>query len=185
MQQTLTTAGLHYVAANEIGTALAEFDGATSVGAVCWPYYMKTRKTDPARFLLDTIALSPALAERLRDARLVSEVTATGNYSYHSERMYGDRHIMLGDAFAFVDPVFSSGVMLAMNSAFLGAEAVDDAGQLHRTRAARAWPRGEEPEPTATRAPLRACPPKPSLWPSGEGEHFRSRGPRCTQTARR
>ena len=100
-------------------------DGATSVGAVCWPYYMKTRKTDPTRFLLDTIALCPALAERLRDARLVSEVTATGNYSYYSERMYGDRHIMLGDAFAFVDPVFSSGVMLAMNSAFLGAEAVD------------------------------------------------------------
>jgi flavin-dependent dehydrogenase len=100
-------------------------DGATSVGAVCWPYYMKTRKTDPARFLLGTIALCPALAERLRDARLVSEVTATGNYSYYSKRMYGDRHIMLGDAFAFVDPVFSSGVMLAMNSAFLGAEAVD------------------------------------------------------------
>jgi hypothetical protein len=39
--------------------------------------------------------------------------------------MYGDRHIMLGDAFAFVDPVFSSGVMLAMNSAFRGADAVD------------------------------------------------------------
>jgi flavin-dependent dehydrogenase len=32
---------------------------------------------------------------------------------------------MVGDAFAFVDPVFSSGVMLAMNSAFLGADAVD------------------------------------------------------------
>jgi len=100
-------------------------DGATSVGAVCWPYYMKTRKTDPARFLLDTIALCPALAERLRDATLSAGATATGNYSYYSERMYGDRHLMLGDAFAFVDPVFSSGVMLAMNSAFLGAEAVD------------------------------------------------------------
>jgi len=100
-------------------------DGATSVGAVSWPYYMKTRKTDPARFLLDTIALCPELAERLRDARLVSEVTATGNYSYQAERMAGERYILLGDAFAFVDPVFSSGVMLAMNSAFLGAEAVD------------------------------------------------------------
>jgi flavin-dependent dehydrogenase len=39
--------------------------------------------------------------------------------------MHGDRHIMIGDAFAFIDPVFSSGVMLAMNSAFLGADAVD------------------------------------------------------------
>jgi len=100
-------------------------DGTTSVGAVCWPYYMKTRKNDPARFLLDTIALCPALAERLRDATLTTGATATGNYSYYAERMYGDRHILLGDAFAFVDPVFSSGVLLAMNSAFLGAEAVD------------------------------------------------------------
>ena len=39
--------------------------------------------------------------------------------------MHGDRYIMIGDAFAFIDPVFSSGVMLAMNSAFLGADAVE------------------------------------------------------------
>ena len=39
--------------------------------------------------------------------------------------MVGERYIMVGDAFAFIDPVFSSGVMLAMNSAFLGAEVVD------------------------------------------------------------
>lgn len=64
---------------------------------------MKTRKTNPSQFLLDTIALCPPLAER----------------------MHGDRHILLGDAFTFVDPVFSSGVMLTMNSAFLGADAVD------------------------------------------------------------
>jgi len=100
-------------------------DGITSVGAVCTPQYMKTRRTDPAAFLHDTIALCPALAERLRDARLVNDVTATGNYSYQAERMVGERYIMVGDAFAFVDPVFSSGVMLGMNSAFLGAEAVD------------------------------------------------------------
>ena len=100
-------------------------DGITSVGAVCWPQYLKARRTDPTTFLLDTIALCPALAERLRDARLVSPATATGNYSYQAQRMAGSRYIILGDAFAFVDPVFSSGVFLAMNSAFLGAEAVD------------------------------------------------------------
>ena len=100
-------------------------DGNTSVGAVCWPYYMKTRKTDPAQFLLDTVALCPALAERLKDARLVSPVTATGNFSYLSERSSGENYILLGDAFAFIDPVFSSGVFLAMNSAFVGAETVE------------------------------------------------------------
>ena len=100
-------------------------DGTTSVGAVCWPYYMKSRKTSPTSFFMDTVAMVPKLAQRLRDAKLTHEVTATGNYSYSASRMYGDRYILVGDAFTFVDPVFSSGVMLAMQSAYAGAEAVD------------------------------------------------------------
>ncbi len=100
-------------------------DGTTSVGAVCWPYYMKARKKDPTSFFMDTIALAPLLAERLRDAKLTHDVTATGNFSYRADRMHGERYIMVGDAFAFIDPVFSSGVMLAMNSAFQGADVVD------------------------------------------------------------
>jgi len=109
-------------------------DGTTSVGAVCWPYYLKTRKTDPTTFFLDTIALSPKLAERLRDAQLTGPATATGNYSYYAGRMAGDRYILIGDAYGFIDPVFSSGVYLAMNSAFRGAEVVD--GCLRDARAA-------------------------------------------------
>jgi len=100
-------------------------DGTTSVGAVCWPYYMKTRKTDPTSFLMKTIALCPAVAERLKNASLTAPVTATGNYSYRAERMSGNGYIMLGDAFAFIDPVFSTGVYLAMNSAFQGADTVE------------------------------------------------------------
>ena len=42
-----------------------------------------------------------------------------------AERMAGEGYVLVGDAYAFVDPVFSSGVFLAMNSALLGAEAVD------------------------------------------------------------
>jgi flavin-dependent dehydrogenase len=100
-------------------------DGATSIGAVCWPYYMKSRKTSPEQFLLDTIALCPALSERLRDAKLSSPVTATGNYSYKSARTTGEKYLMLGDAFQFIDPVFSSGVLIAMQSAFAGADAIE------------------------------------------------------------
>jgi flavin-dependent dehydrogenase len=110
-------------------------DGATSVGAVCWPYYMKTRRTEPTQFLLDTIALCPALAERLRHAELTSPVTATGNYSYAATRSSGRNYIMIGDAFAFIDPVFSSGVYFAMHSAFSGADAVETC--LDRPREAR------------------------------------------------
>ena len=99
-------------------------DGATSIGAVCWPYYMKSRTTEPRQFLLDTIALCPVLAERVRHAKLISPVTATGNYSYSARRAAGANYIMLGDAFAFIDPVFSTGVFLAMHGAFVGADTV-------------------------------------------------------------
>jgi flavin-dependent dehydrogenase len=112
-------------------------DGATSIGAVCFPSYMKTRKTSPEQFLMDTIALCPELSERMRAAALISPVTATGNYSYNSSRAAGENHIMLGDAFAFIDPVFSTGVFLAMQSAFVGADTVETCLD-HPQRAARA-----------------------------------------------
>ena len=46
-------------------------DGVTSIGAVCWPYYLKSRTKPLPEFFRDTIALCPALAERLADAELV------------------------------------------------------------------------------------------------------------------
>ena len=100
-------------------------DGATSVGAVVWPYYLKSRTVPVREFFLATVALCAPLAQRLADATLTTEVEATGNYSYTSTRSHGAGYLLLGDAYAFIDPVFSSGVMLAMNSAFVGADAVD------------------------------------------------------------
>ncbi|WP_298231946.1 NAD(P)/FAD-dependent oxidoreductase [uncultured Azohydromonas sp.] len=100
-------------------------DGTTSIGAVCWPYYLKSRSKPLKEFFADTIALCPKLAERLKDATLVDDmVHATGNYSYSATHCTGERYLLLGDAFAFIDPVFSSGVFLAMQSAFEGAEVV-------------------------------------------------------------
>ncbi|SMF93306.1 Dehydrogenase (flavoprotein) [Methylomagnum ishizawai] len=100
-------------------------DGTMSVGAVCRPEYLKSRAVPVEQFFRDTIALCPGVAARLQSASLVGGVTATGNYSYQSRRMTGRNFILVGDAYAFIDPVFSSGVHLALNSAFLGAEAVD------------------------------------------------------------
>ncbi|MDN5870829.1 MAG: tryptophan 7-halogenase [Nitrococcus sp.] len=110
-------------------------DGIMSVGAVCWPEYLKTRRaTPPEDFLWQTIGLCPGVSERMQSATLLGEARATGNYSYCSSRLYGDGWLLVGDAFAFVDPVFSSGVYLAMNSACLGAEVVD--ARLRDTAAA-------------------------------------------------
>ena len=100
-------------------------DGATSVGVVTWPYYMKTRTKPVREFFLDLIPMCPALAERLQGAELVSPVEATGNFSYTCDRTHGANWLLLGDAYAFIDPVFSSGVLLAMQSAFAGAAAAD------------------------------------------------------------
>lgn len=100
-------------------------DGTTSVGAVCWPSYISTRKVPLEQFLWDTIALCQPVAERMANAKLLGQAYAAANYSYRRTAMRGDGYLMVGDAFAFIDPVFSSGVHLALNSATLGAEVVD------------------------------------------------------------
>ncbi|MDO9357782.1 MAG: NAD(P)/FAD-dependent oxidoreductase [Polaromonas sp.] len=100
-------------------------DGYTSVGAVVWPHYLKSRTKPVREFFLDTIAMCPALAERLSEATLSSDVEATGNFSYACDRTHGPNYVMIGDAFTFIDPVFSSGVMLAMQGGFVGADTVD------------------------------------------------------------
>jgi flavin-dependent dehydrogenase len=101
-------------------------DGTTSIGATTWPYYMKTRgRRGVEQFFFDTIALCPPLVERLQGAKLVSKVEGTGNFSYACARSHGPNYVLLGDAYSFIDPVFSSGVFLAMNSAFAGADAID------------------------------------------------------------
>ena len=102
-------------------------DGTSSVGAVCPPGYFKTRNTDVTSFFRQTIALSPALMEWLADATLTGPATATGNYSYRARQMLGRNYVMVGDAYAFIDPVFSTGVYLAMESAFQAADAVETA----------------------------------------------------------
>jgi len=100
-------------------------DNVMSVGCVCWPEYMKQRTGSLEEFFKQTIASCPEAASRLRQAELTGEVRATGNYSYTSSRMAGRDYVLVGDAFAFVDPIFSSGVYLAMNSACHAVDAVD------------------------------------------------------------
>ena len=101
-------------------------DGVMSVGAVCRPDYLKQRKGRTVEFLKDTLKLNSALWRRLERAQLIGdEVRVTGNYSYDSKQMGGPGWILVGDAFAFLDPVFSSGVYLAMSGAEQAADVVD------------------------------------------------------------
>jgi 2-polyprenyl-6-methoxyphenol hydroxylase-like FAD-dependent oxidoreductase len=74
---------------------------------------------------MDTLALSPPIAQRMKSAKLLTPVYAAANFSYRRATMSGEGYLMVGDAFAFIDPVFSSGVHLAMNSGMMGAEVVE------------------------------------------------------------
>ncbi|GMV28119.1 MAG: dehydrogenase/oxidoreductase [Rhodanobacteraceae bacterium] len=115
-------------------------DGLMSIGCVCFPEYLKQRRGRTAEFLLDTLKLMPGAVERMAEAEIVGEVRVTGNYSYTCSAMTGRGFVMVGDAFAFVDPVFSSGVYLAMHSGKHAAALVDailkDRGQEAALQAA-------------------------------------------------
>jgi flavin-dependent dehydrogenase len=102
--------------------------GVMSVGAVCRPDYLKRRKGRTVQFLLETLRENAGLWKRIEHAELIgNEVRVTGNYSYDSRRMGGPGWVLVGDAFAFLDPVFSSGVYLAMSGAEQAAKVVDAA----------------------------------------------------------
>jgi flavin-dependent dehydrogenase len=100
-------------------------EGVTSVGAVCMPDYFKTRKTDLNKFYEHTLGLCPDAKALLKDAKKISTVQGAGNYAYSAKRAYGDGYLLIGDAHTFIDPVFSSGVLLAMSSAERAAKVVD------------------------------------------------------------
>ena len=97
-------------------------DNIMSVGAVCFPDHIRTRRGSLDEFLLETLNGLPETKERMQDGTAVMPAQATGNYSYLSERMSGPGYLLVGDAYAFIDPIFSSGVYLAMNSAERGVE---------------------------------------------------------------
>lgn len=99
-----------------------------SVGAVCRPDYLKQRRGRTKEFLLDTLKMNRALWKRMEKAELIGdEVRVTGNYSYDAETIGGPGWMLVGDAFVFLDPVFSSGVYLATSGAEQTVALVDEA----------------------------------------------------------
>jgi 1H-pyrrole-2-carbonyl-[peptidyl-carrier protein] chlorinase len=70
------------------------------------------------------IASHPVLARRMSNAHPLHEFTREGNYSYVMDHFVGDGWLLVGDAARFVDPVFSSGVSVAMESAKRAADAI-------------------------------------------------------------
>jgi flavin-dependent dehydrogenase len=119
-------------------------DDIMSIGAVCYPQHFRTRSGSLDEFLLETLEELTETKQRMENAKAIMPAQATGNYSYLSERMCGPGYLLVGDAFAFIDPVFSSGVYLAMSSAERGikvAEAWLNGGHGSYRRACRRYQR--------------------------------------------
>jgi len=75
-------------------------------------------------FFARHVALNPVLARRMASARRLHDFSRDGNYSYVMDRFAGNGWLLVGDAARFVDPVFSSGVSIAMESAKRAAAAI-------------------------------------------------------------
>jgi flavin-dependent dehydrogenase len=97
--------------------------GVMSVGAVVDRHTGQEgiRRDGPLRFLTEQIARAPQTAAMLAAARLVSGPVIVKDWSYVSEKLTGDGWVLAGDAACFVDPLFSSGVHLAMTAGVLAA----------------------------------------------------------------
>jgi flavin-dependent dehydrogenase len=97
-----------------------------SVGAVI-PQVVHRRESRPTpeESLTHYLADTPAAVPLLEHARRVSPARFDADYSYLATRMAGDRWLAVGDAAAFLDPIFSTGVMLAMQGGLEAAEVID------------------------------------------------------------
>ena len=94
----------------------------------------RATKLSPEVSLERFIADQPLMAERMKKAVRVSPVYSASDFSYRNDRLTGDRWLLAGDAAGFIDPVFSSGVFLAIMSAEKAADALEEVLQDERKR---------------------------------------------------
>ena len=88
----------------------------TSVGVVMDSATFKKLRQSPEDALEQSLREQPVMQMRMRDAARVSPVYSAGDYSYRNARFTGDRWMLAGDAAGFIDPIFSTGVFLAILS---------------------------------------------------------------------
>jgi 1H-pyrrole-2-carbonyl-[peptidyl-carrier protein] chlorinase len=109
----------------------------TSVGVVTQKSNFASSRADRESFFWDALQSRPRLAAELRRAERLRPLSDEGDYSYAMRQICGDRFLLVGDAARFVDPIFSTGVSIALNSARFAARdiiAAAAAGTFDRER---------------------------------------------------
>jgi len=122
---------------------IPQHDDTVSVGVVApFDYLFKNRGTHEEVFK-EEMEACPAVKERLSTGERRSGYYATKDYSYRSKQVAGDGWVLIGDAFGFLDPLYSSGVLLALKSGELAADAIADGLQKNDVSAAQLGRWGE------------------------------------------
>ncbi|MEO1491770.1 MAG: FAD-dependent oxidoreductase [Pseudomonadota bacterium] len=99
-------------------------DGVTSVGFVAPGRYLRERSGGIEELFSQHCARHPHVGAMIASAERDGPLRSTGNFSYRATEAGGDRHIKIGDAYGFIDPVFSTGVHLALTSAREAADVI-------------------------------------------------------------
>ena len=102
-------------------------DNITSVGVVGDNDYLLKGRGTPEKIFQEELADCPALAQRLDGAEQTDKVRVVKEFSYSTERAAGDGWVLVGDAWGFIDPIYSSGVFFALKSGELAADCIVEA----------------------------------------------------------
>ncbi len=99
-------------------------NGITSVGLVGDNDFILKSRPSPADAYCEELGNCPALARRLQDAKMRGEFRVAKEFSYTTKEHAGDGWVLVGDAFGFIDPIYSSGVFFALKTGEMAADCV-------------------------------------------------------------
>lgn len=110
-------------------------DDIMSVGVVAAYDYLfdGQRPKDLEKLYFEEVDRCPGLQPRLANATRCDIFRAQKEYSYRAKQVAGNGWVLVGDAFGFLDPLYSSGVLLALKSASMAADAIDAAIKANDT----------------------------------------------------
>jgi flavin-dependent dehydrogenase len=99
-------------------------DDLVSVGVVADFNYLFKGRGDHGSIFAEELENCPAVKQRIASGSQIAPIKATKDFTYRASRAAGDGWLLVGDAFGFLDPLYSSGVLLALKSGELAADAV-------------------------------------------------------------
>jgi len=117
---------------------IPQHDNIVSVGVVApFDYLFKSRGKDFGKTFNEEVERAPAVKKRIGGATRATGFFATKDYSYRTTKASGDGWVLVGDAWGFLDPLYSSGVLLALTSGELAADAIVEGLKSGDTSAAQ------------------------------------------------